>query len=57
MKVILTVALSALMLCGCIAMWKNPKGPQRWSGGPNIQPMADNTGAPVANSGPPPSQP
>ena len=57
MKTILTVALSALMLSGCIAEWKNPKGPQRWSGGPNIQPMADNTGAPVANSGPPPSQP
>jgi hypothetical protein len=57
MKIILTLALSALMLCGCIAEWKNPKGPQRWPAGPNIQPMADNTGAPVANSGPPPSQP
>ena len=32
MKRILTIALCALMLCGCIAEWKNPKGPQRWNG-------------------------
>jgi hypothetical protein len=34
MKRNLTIALSALLLSGCIAEWKNPHGPQRWSGTP-----------------------
>ena len=32
MNRILAIAISALFLSGCIAEWKNPKGPQRWSG-------------------------
>lgn len=36
MRRFLLIAISALLLTGCIAEWKNPKGPQRWSGSPYI---------------------
>jgi hypothetical protein len=32
MRLAFGVAFAALMLSGCIAEWKNPNGPQRWSG-------------------------
>ena len=51
MRLILTIAVSALVLSGCIAEWKNPNGPQRWSGSPDIPPMHDSGTAPLANSG------
>ena len=30
MRRLLSIALSALMLSGCMAEWKNPKGPERY---------------------------
>jgi PBP1b-binding outer membrane lipoprotein LpoB len=53
MKVILVVALSALMLSGC----KNPNGPQRWSGENGSQPMNNPGPAGEAPPNPPPSPP
>jgi len=52
MKRILALTISALLLSGCIAEWKNPNGPQRdWSGSSG-QPMTDNTGRAATGSGP-----
>lgn len=53
MKVILVVALSALMLSGC----KNPNGPQRWSGENGSQPMNNPGPAGEMPPNPPPSPP
>ena len=53
MKTALTIGLAALLLSGCIAQWKNPNGPQRWSGSPNIPPMGfNNSTPPLQRSGP-----
>ena len=41
MRQILTIALCAMLLSGCIAEWKNPNGPQRWSGSP-MSPIGNN---------------
>jgi hypothetical protein len=30
MKRVLLIAVSILLLSGCIAEWKNPHGPKRW---------------------------
>jgi PBP1b-binding outer membrane lipoprotein LpoB len=46
MSRILTISLAALLLSGCIAEWKNPNGPQRWSGTPASGPQAE---APFVN--------
>jgi hypothetical protein len=58
MKRLLTIALCALALSGCIAEWKNPHGPQRWSGEPYISPMNNPgiAGESAPNPPPPPSQ-
>ena len=41
MKRIIAITISALLLSGCIAMWKNPKGPQRYKSMPTIMPASD----------------
>jgi len=46
MMQILAIIISALLLTGCIAQWKNPNGPQRWSGNPANGPQAE---APFVN--------
>jgi hypothetical protein len=59
---LLAISLCVLLLSGCIAEWKNPNGPTRWSGQPDIQSMG-NSGAfgtpPLDNPGsaPPPPPP
>jgi hypothetical protein len=55
MKRILVVALSALMLSGCIAEWKSNRTGPRWKDQPASQPFSANLGdsGPVSN-GPPP---
>jgi len=53
MKRILAIALSALMLSGCVAEWKNPRGPQRWKD----QPGVSNPGTASGQAGGNPVQP
>lgn len=56
MNRILTIALCALMLSGCIAEWKNPGGPTRWKDTPAAPHVDPHQTPPVANSGPTPAQ-
>jgi hypothetical protein len=39
MRLILTIALSALVLTGCIANWPSNRTGPRWAGGPDIGPF------------------
>jgi hypothetical protein len=48
MRQILTIALSALLLCGCIAEWKSNRTGPRWNDGPHTTPM-DQTSTPPVN--------
>jgi PBP1b-binding outer membrane lipoprotein LpoB len=40
MKLILTIALSALMLSGCVAQWPSDRKDTRYHQGPLILPMS-----------------
>ena len=53
MRRLLVIAMSALMLTGCIAEWKNPNGPQRWSTGLEVAPIQNNGTPQLENSGSP----
>jgi len=49
MKRFLTIIFSALMLSGCIAEWKNPKGPQRWKDQPGVSNPGNASGQAAGN--------
>jgi hypothetical protein len=38
MRLIVTIALSALLLAGCIAQWPSNRTGPRFTGGPNLSP-------------------
>jgi len=56
---LLAISLCVLPLSGCIAEWKNPNGPTRWSGQPDIQSLGNIGTPPLDNAGsaPPPPPP
>jgi hypothetical protein len=58
MRSVLAITLATLMLSGCVAEWKNPNGPQRWSGTPGngaqAEPPVGNTTSHSGSSGPQP---
>jgi hypothetical protein len=41
MRLTLAVALSALMLCGCVANWHSNRTGPRWTEGPGTTPPPD----------------
>ena len=39
MKHVLTIALAALLLTGCVAQWPSHRTGSRWVGGPDVHPL------------------
>ena len=51
MKHVLTIALSTLLLAGCVAQWPSHRTGPRWTDGPNVQPLhASAPSMPAGNS-------
>jgi hypothetical protein len=51
MRLILTIALSALMLSGCVANWPSNKTGPRWRDGGNVGSAMDSGGGSNVNAG------